>query len=101
MAKNRQPAYKAFELILYPDDPSFEDRMRYLEETYSTWAWILHDKDVKEDGTLKKPHVHFIVKMPNARAINERLSDDLRTPINMIQKVLDWDRKVRYLIHAE
>lgn len=47
LAKNRQPAYKAFELILYPDDPSFEDRMRYLQETYSTWAWILHDKDVK------------------------------------------------------
>lgn len=101
MAKQRQPQYKHFMLILYPDDPTYEDRMRHLMENYSTWAYILHDKDVNADGELKKPHVHFLIKMPNARILNDRLAEDLKTPLNMIEIVYDWAKAVRYLVHAE
>lgn len=32
------------------------------------YAMIVHDKDEKEDGTLKEPHVHCVVRMKNANA---------------------------------
>lgn len=98
---SRNPTYRYFQLILYPDDPSCADRIAYLTEKYSIWAYILHDKDVKEDGTLKKPHYHFIIKMPNSRSLNQRLADDLKTPLNMIEKIVDWEQAVRYLVHQE
>lgn len=31
------------------------------------WLYILHDKDKKEDGTLKSPHWHIYLKFNNAR----------------------------------
>lgn len=31
-----------------------------------TWAYILHDKDVTEDGTTKEPHVHIVVELINS-----------------------------------
>ena len=35
------------------------------------YAFILHDRDVKEDGTLKEPHYHFLFVLRRSR----RLSD--------------------------
>lgn len=35
------------------------------------YAYILHDRDVKEDGTLKDPHLHFLFVLRRSR----RLSD--------------------------
>lgn len=38
-----------------------EDALRkYLQEQCRNWAYMYHDKDVKEDGTLKDPHFHFV-----------------------------------------
>ena len=31
-------------------------------KTISEWAYILHDKDIKEDGTLKPPHFHVVIR---------------------------------------
>lgn len=32
------------------------------ENNIKTWAYILHDKDTKEDGTPKEPHVHIVLE---------------------------------------
>lgn len=34
------------------------------------YAYILHDKDVKEDGTPKEPHTHIILHLRNAMTLN-------------------------------
>ncbi len=33
------------------------------ESNIKTWAYILHDKDTQEDGTLKEPHVHIVLEL--------------------------------------
>lgn len=33
------------------------------------YAYICHDKDVKEDGTLKQPHYHFVAHFSNPRMV--------------------------------
>lgn len=32
------------------------------EINIKTWAYILHDKDTKEDGTPKEPHIHIVLE---------------------------------------
>lgn len=34
------------------------------------WAWILHDKDKHEDGTLKEPHYHILLTTAQYKSIN-------------------------------
>ena len=37
------------------------DEMRAVIDKHSTikhWAYIIHDKDVREDGSPKEPHIH-------------------------------------------
>ena len=33
------------------------------ENNIKTWAYIVHDKDTKDDGTPKEPHVHIAVEL--------------------------------------
>lgn len=32
-----------------------------------SWAYIVHDKDVNEDGTPKEPHVHIVIELAESR----------------------------------
>ena len=32
-----------------------------------SWAYIVHDKDVNEDGTPKEPHVHIVLELAESR----------------------------------
>lgn len=33
------------------------------ENNIKTWAYIVHDKDTKDDGTSKEPHVHIAIEL--------------------------------------
>lgn len=37
------------------------------ESNIKTWAYILHDKDIAEDGTSKEPHVHIVIELVESR----------------------------------
>lgn len=54
--------------------PGYPDHWRETLETnleaepnIKSWAYILHDKDVTEDGTTKEPHVHIVVELIDSR----------------------------------
>lgn len=37
------------------------------EPNIKSWAYIVHDKDVNEDGTPKEPHVHIVIELAESR----------------------------------
>ena len=53
---------RKFQGILYPDSESYrcDDVLNVLKSTFPEFAYILHDKDVDENGELKKPHIHWL-----------------------------------------
>lgn len=62
----------------------------------------LHDKDLKPDGTTKKPHYHIIVRFRSKKSfkqIKEGVCDPLGGPHP--QPVFDFPMMVRYLAHLD
>lgn len=65
------------------------------------YAFILHDKDLKEDLTeYKKIHYHFQIYMYNQKTISA-LSKLLDVKENYIQYIRDKKSAIRYLCHAD
>lgn len=69
-------------------------------------SWIIHDKDVLEDGTPDKPHCHAVVHLNNAMtksafsqnyAIRERMIQECRKG----DEIEDLDSAFLYMIHAD
>ena len=50
--------------VLYPDSTTYDcDKVLLrIEDTFSEYAYILHDRDTDENGELKKPHYHVNIK---------------------------------------
>ena len=47
------------------------------------WAFILHDKDVDENGNLKSPHWHIVISCPNQAKLTS-ISEWFGVPCNFI-----------------
>lgn len=93
--------FRQFMLLLYPDDITCSSTLDYLISNFSICAYCLHDKDIDENGDLKKPHYHFIVQLSSPRSLSFSLSDDFRVPLNLIEPIHDWRHAVRYLVHYD
>lgn len=64
------------------------------------WAFILHDKDVYEDGTLKKPHWHIELRLTRGRRRSD-IASWFCLPVRQIQdsKSGKYEPMLQYLIH--
>lgn len=92
--------------LIYPDCTTYansrtaEDILSIVRNWgYQEWAYILHDRDVKADGTPKKPHYHVCIK-----TVPSKLSTVARTlgiPENYVQRVKSWRKMMIYLTHDE
>lgn len=69
------------------DISTFEERIKNLTNL-KTYCFIVHDKDIKSDGTLKEPHIHCILTfrdtttstvIANALHIEEQFINKIRT----------------------
>ena len=60
-----------WELKLYPDSSSYDCNavLDCAQDYFKEWAYIIHDHDVKEDGTPDKPHVHFMGQLDGPRTL--------------------------------
>ena len=58
---------RKFSGTFYVDSETYsaDDVIQTIQEYFDEWAWIVHDKDVDENGELKKPHVHWIGSIAN------------------------------------
>lgn len=87
-----------FIFVIYEDDKDFKIQFANLSINYKS-IYIRHDQDVDDEGNLKKPHYHFIIKLKNAMTISA-ISKQTLVDENMIEPVKkSFDGSLRYLIH--
>lgn len=87
------------DIILY--DEGFLDKfINICEIQQFDYAYILHDKDILDDGTLKKAHYHFRVFSDLQKSISA-WSKVFDYPENLIEKLDDKRLSIRYLIHID
>ncbi len=58
---NPRASSSCWYFVVYPESMHLPDLLNRIAEACYNYAYILHDKDVMEDGTPKKPHWHFAV----------------------------------------
>lgn len=91
--------YRSFAGTLYPDSESYdcEELLSIIRSKFIDWAYILHDKDVDDNGELKKPHIHWVGRAtPRCLSV---VSNFLGLPENDIETVKNFDNMIQYLIH--
>lgn len=75
-----------------------------LDDSASLYGFILHDKDVDDDGKIKTPHIHFVANLKKrvrvATMINRiAKACDLDTLAITIDKYQSFEGSFQYLIH--
>lgn len=91
-----------FFLILYPDDTTI-DCEKVLDNICSAsieYAYILHDHDLNEDGSPKKPHYHVYCKLPSQKS-RKSFGEKFGIMPNYIQYAVSDKQCVRYLRHLD
>lgn len=88
--------------VLYPDAENYDcsEVLASIADYFDEWAYVLHNRDKNEDGTLKKPHYHWVGRCPTARQL-EAVANKLGVPDRDIEPVRVFKSLVRYLIHLD
>lgn len=91
-----------FVLELWVETTSYDvnDVLSKLDDVFERYAYCLHDKDVNENGELKKAHYHIYGKRKN-QTKREVLASKLGIPLNHCYYSTNWRGAVRYLIHVD
>lgn len=87
--------------IIYPE--SAVDNWRDIIDSFHL-EWLespVHDKDLKEDGTLKKPHIHVVLMFSGVKSYEQvkALTDKIAATIP--QRVEQLRAMARYLAHLD
>ena len=90
--------YRAFHLNLYIDDESHIKAYEYIVNNLH-YASIIHDKDIKEDGTFKKIHRHVVIRYLNAKTINA-VANELGIKENYIEPCKKNYKKAFKLVYS-
>lgn len=87
--------------VLYPDSESYdcEKVLGRIKEFFDKSCWCLHDKDVDENGELKKPHIHWVAQ--RSACTLDFVATSLELAPNSIEYCRKFKRAIRYLIHAD
>lgn len=102
-----------FNALLYLDDVRYPSQIQALNDFYR-WVGAIHDKDIDNDGNLKKPHVHVVARIPSSNATTLRsfvdrvglsydtTHDDGSVTTSVHAQVCKSFRSsLRYLVHAD
>ena len=101
MAKEK--TYKVFNTVLYPDSTTYNcaEIINTVKNLDCEWFAALHDKDKDEQGNLKKPHYHVMMRFCEGKTV-KTVAKDLQLPENVIERPKKGGFRggVKYLIHA-
>ena len=93
--------FRAFMIILYPDDITHSEILDCVMCNFEEYAYILHDRDFYENGELKKEHYHVLIRVEEACTISS-LSKKLGIGENYITPTMkNYVNGLRYLIHKD
>lgn len=90
-------------LILYEDDSNYLENINFIiDHHFSTknfqYLGIRHDKDLDDEGNLKKPHDHVVLYFDNPRTIDS-IAKEMSIPSNYIEKYNSLKTALLYLLH--
>lgn len=99
---------RKFLLVLWADSKDYDaeriiDNLTAWSKSRSLKAvWILHDRDVQDDGkTLKKAHYHVVVSLENhstARSVRKHLGLPEKVPLVVCD---NFEHSILYFLHME
>lgn len=117
MAKKRDPTenpyeitsqYRNFTCLLYLDSCKKNWQQILADYHIATAISPLHDRDIKEDGTIKKPHYHIVVNFTQKTSIGrfihivKSIGGKENTPEHYEEYVISDNRgMLRYLCHLD
>lgn len=84
-------------LLLYPDCENHMQALEKIKQSYD-YAMILHNRDVTEEGELKKEHYHIVLRF-NQAVWNTAIIKDLEIEDRFIEQVRKIDNALQYLLH--
>lgn len=97
---------KSFKTIEIEQQTQFGFTPEYVQRLCEEWsvikdyAWILHDKDVKADGTPKEEHIHLMLRFKDSvptDAILAKLKGVCE--VQQLEKMKKWNSALAYLCH--
>lgn len=88
---------RLWNLVLYPEDPTHVNALEYIARNYD-YVGICHDRDLDDDGNLKKAHYHVILKFPQAR-YRTAVAKEIGIATNYMEKMGSFQKSARYLLH--
>lgn len=95
---------RTFSVILYQDAENYccDEVLANCAEYFDEWAYILHDKDLTEDGTPKKNHYHVVGRLSGSRSPST-VANKIGVPANYVEckKGYTFKKGVRYLCHLD
>lgn len=91
-----------WEAVVYPDSESYVDAevLAKATEYFEKWCYILHDKDLNDDGTPKKAHYHVYGKLDTSRT-PQSVANALGVGVSSLRAVSSWRGAVRYTLHLD
>lgn len=87
-------------IILWTDNPTHINALDYIKRNYQNYIYILHNRDVKEDNTLKKEHYHVLLYFPNQKSLSS-LKKQLQLNDSDFYEIKSFSGQLRYLIHYD
>lgn len=92
--------FRKIGIILWSDNPVHINALLFIRQNYKNFIYILHDKDVKEDGTPKKAHYHVLLYFENQKLLST-LKNQLCLNDSDFYEIRSLSGQLRYLIHYD
>lgn len=86
------------------DNKFIVDLENYLKTNSVTYAFILHDKDINEDGEQKTKHIHIVYEKAERLRLSTEINNickhlSIKANIISIEKCSNYVGAMQYLIH--
>ena len=92
--------YTHWAVMLYPQECIEHENLIQWIESHPTYksVRIVHDRDVDENGELKKPHVHMLIVTPSKTTVKGFLSF-FGAWVDYVEPVRDTSSYILYMLH--
>lgn len=104
---NRPPKrYRSFALITYCNPDQVKSVLKKHDSNIRSYAYIVHDMDLTEDGKPKETHIHLLIRLVNNTTVDavrnwfNGFTDSNDLPVNTLAQPLhDISSSFDYLTH--